>query len=98
MDATPPPSTPTGDEALSGFDYKMDELGVVVVNCDGTLSRINNWNEMSAKEKASAARLIAKRNEKRRRELKEAGAELNAKAAEETEETETLSITYMKSD
>ncbi|KAI9467857.1 hypothetical protein BDB00DRAFT_744436, partial [Zychaea mexicana] len=33
--------------------YKLKELGPVVVNEDGSLSRINNWHEMADIEKAN---------------------------------------------
>ncbi|KAI8973799.1 hypothetical protein BDF20DRAFT_800959, partial [Mycotypha africana] len=33
--------------------FKLKELGPVVVNEDGTISRINNWHEMSDIEKSN---------------------------------------------
>ena len=75
--STPPLALPAPEDvnrqlasALSGvtLDVKsgeavvLDEFGPVVVNSDGTLSRITNWHEMTDDEKATAKRLIAKRN------------------------------------
>ncbi|EIE83681.1 hypothetical protein RO3G_08386 [Rhizopus delemar RA 99-880] len=45
----------TAEETISSVDindtYKLKELGPVVVNEDGTISRINNWHEMTEIEK-----------------------------------------------
>ena len=51
----------------------LDALGPVVVNEDGTLARISNWHEMTAEEKATTQRVLAKRNNARLAKLK-AGA------------------------
>ncbi|KAI8330436.1 hypothetical protein BC941DRAFT_440485 [Chlamydoabsidia padenii] len=59
--------------------YKLKELGPVVVNSDGTLSRINNWKDMADIEKANVNRILLKRNRQRLEELKaKAAAEENA--------------------
>ncbi|KAF9909687.1 hypothetical protein EC991_008166 [Linnemannia zychae] len=50
---------------VNGEDIKLDLLGPVVVNENGTLSRIDNWHEMSDIEKANVRRILLKRNEKR---------------------------------
>ena len=55
-------STPS----LSTTDVlKLDYLGPIIINTDGTLQRIPNWIEMSEVEKSKALRLIAARNRKR---------------------------------
>ncbi|ORX58252.1 hypothetical protein DM01DRAFT_1266707, partial [Hesseltinella vesiculosa] len=45
----------TAEETVQSVDvndtFKLKELGPVVVNADGTLSRINNWKEMSEIER-----------------------------------------------
>jgi predicted Fe-S protein YdhL (DUF1289 family) len=66
---------------------RFDELGPIIVNTDGTLQRIPNWNEMSENERAKALRLIAARNKKRLEKLREDDAISNGapKAANETE-------------
>lgn len=48
---------------------KLDALGPIIVNTDGTLSRIPNWNTLSDLEREKAMRLISKRNEKRKVDL-----------------------------
>lgn len=49
----------------NGKAVKLDHLGPVVVNQDGTLSRINNWGEMSEIERTSTLRVLGKRNKLR---------------------------------
>ncbi|KAI9276780.1 hypothetical protein BDA99DRAFT_494125 [Phascolomyces articulosus] len=55
--------------------YKLKELGPVVVNEDGSLSRINNWHEMADIEKANVNRILLKRNRQRLEKLKKAEQE-----------------------
>lgn len=49
--------------------YKLEELGPIILNTDGSMSRIPNWLVLSPTERLNAARLISKRNERRRLEL-----------------------------
>jgi hypothetical protein len=49
----------------------MLDLGPIILNSDGTMSRVPNWAEMTAGERETAQRLIKKRNERRKRELLE---------------------------
>ncbi|ROT37754.1 hypothetical protein SODALDRAFT_333510 [Sodiomyces alkalinus F11] len=53
----------------SGTTVSMDAMGPVVVNVDGTMSRINNWGEMSEIEKQNTLRILGKRNRERRAAL-----------------------------
>ena len=53
----------TDDEMIQ--QTKLDHLGPIIVNIDGTLQRIANWTEMNETEQASAVRLITARNKKR---------------------------------
>ncbi|KAG0738269.1 hypothetical protein G6F16_009397 [Rhizopus arrhizus] len=66
----------TAEETISSVDindtYKLKELGPVVVNEDGTISRINNWHEMTEIEKNNVNRILLKRNRQRLAKLKEA--------------------------
>ncbi|KAI7904649.1 uncharacterized protein BX663DRAFT_430962 [Cokeromyces recurvatus] len=55
--------------------YKLKELGPVVINEDGSMSRINNWHEMADIEKANVNRILLKRNRERLAKLKAAAAE-----------------------
>ncbi|KAI9142052.1 hypothetical protein BKA69DRAFT_1069663 [Paraphysoderma sedebokerense] len=51
--------------AVNGASAKLDELGPVVVNADGSISRITNWKEMTEHERKTTVRLVAKRNKER---------------------------------
>ena len=46
-------------------------MGPVIINLDGTTRRIENWGEMTEKEKEVTWRRISKRNEERRKKLQE---------------------------
>jgi hypothetical protein len=50
----------------------LDHLGPMVVNVDGTLSRISNWDKMAEVEKTATRRIIGKRNLARLEALKKA--------------------------
>jgi len=54
-----------------GGSVKLDHLGPMVVNQDGTLSRISNWDKMSEDEQKNTVRVIGKRNQQRLAALKE---------------------------
>ncbi|KAF8174702.1 hypothetical protein K438DRAFT_2023114 [Mycena galopus ATCC 62051] len=45
-----------------GPAVKLDDLGPLVVNSDGTLSRISNWTTLTAAEKANIIRVLSARN------------------------------------
>jgi len=47
----------------------FDELGPLLLNADGTLSRIKNWQELSDAEKQKAAKMVAKKNKQRKEQL-----------------------------
>jgi hypothetical protein len=51
--------------SASDFSIKLEDLGPIIVNTDGTLGRIPNWMEMTVEEKATTKRLISSRNKKR---------------------------------
>ena len=53
-----------------GTTVKLDHLGPMVVNQDGTLSRISNWDNMSEIEQKNTIRIIGKRNKQRLEALK----------------------------
>jgi hypothetical protein len=53
-----------------GTTVKLDHLGPMVVNQDGTLSRISNWDTMSEIEQKNTMRIIGKRNKQRLEALK----------------------------
>lgn len=58
---------------------KMDHLGPLVVNQDGTLSRISNWQQMTDLEKKNTLRILGKRNQLRMEALKGKGEESEGK-------------------
>ncbi|CAK3786165.1 hypothetical protein BST61_czeina24g000240 [Lecanosticta acicola] len=72
----PLPAPPNGEEAhkldLSSGEasVRMDHLGPLVVNQDGSLSRISNWQQMTEPERKSTLRLLGKRNQLRTEALK----------------------------
>ncbi|KAI1341780.1 hypothetical protein F5Y15DRAFT_413707 [Xylariaceae sp. FL0016] len=55
-----PPSLHVGGEGI-----KLDHLGPLVVNEDGTMSRIANWGEMAEVERENTLRILGKRNKLR---------------------------------
>jgi hypothetical protein len=55
---------------VNGEGVKLDHLGPLVVNKDGTLSRIANWDKMAEIEKQNTLRILGKRNQLRMGELK----------------------------
>lgn len=73
--ALPAPPDPMSDEAnqapklevnrptegVAGGVFKFDKLGPMVVNSDGTLSRITNWQELSEGERERTVRLLVKK-------------------------------------
>ncbi|KZO97625.1 hypothetical protein CALVIDRAFT_536207 [Calocera viscosa TUFC12733] len=77
--ALPSPSE-AADQSLEagGSIYRFDALGPMVVNSDGTLSRIANWQEMTQPERERIVRVLGKRNQIRllneERKAEEAGA------------------------
>jgi hypothetical protein len=71
-----PLPAPTGEEGttqinVGGQAVKLDHLGPLVVNKDGTLSRIANWEQMADIEKQNTLRILVKRNQLRTESLKE---------------------------
>lgn len=53
------------DMSSGGTEVKLDHLGPMVVNVDGTLSQIGNWQQMTETEKDNTLRVLGKRNQKR---------------------------------
>lgn len=54
------------DEGDNDYCVKLDSLGPIVLNSDGTMGRIGNWSNMTETEQAQAIRLISARNKKRK--------------------------------
>ncbi|KAH7064163.1 hypothetical protein BKA63DRAFT_538251 [Paraphoma chrysanthemicola] len=64
-------NTTTIDMSTGGSTVKLDHMGPLVVNKDGTLSRISNWSEMSEIERQNTLRVLGKRNQLRREALQD---------------------------
>ncbi|KAF9996505.1 hypothetical protein BGZ65_007909 [Modicella reniformis] len=81
MMALPAPgdvSSSSSDNAqleVNGRDLKLDYLGPIVVNENGTMSRIDNWHEMAEIERANVRRILLKRNAQRLERLRAAQAQ-----------------------
>mmetsp|Transcript_43902 Transcript_43902/g.70589 ORF Transcript_43902/g.70589 Transcript_43902/m.70589 type:complete len:112 (+) Transcript_43902:147-482(+) len=74
MLALPAPSDAKRSETNTlklGENVKFDKLGPVVINSDGTISRIANWDKMTETEKETTYRVLVKRNNLRRKRLLE---------------------------
>ncbi|KAK4174744.1 hypothetical protein QBC36DRAFT_333000 [Triangularia setosa] len=74
LPALPAPGTETDDTpdaqktttvVVNGAPISLDALGPMVVNRDGTLARIANWQEMSSFERENTLRILGKRNQLR---------------------------------
>ena len=65
------------DVSGDGSTVKLDHLGPVVVNQDGTLSRISNWEQMTEIEQRNTLRVLGKRNKARLEALKKSKGEGN---------------------
>ncbi|KAJ1306619.1 hypothetical protein OPQ81_007616 [Rhizoctonia solani] len=69
--ALPPPDEASKDDSgvttleVGGKSISFDKLGPMVVNSDGTLSRIANWQEMTVAEQKNTIRVLSKRNQLR---------------------------------
>ena len=50
---------------VGGEPLRLDELGPMIVNRDGTLRRITNWDTLTTSEKESTMRIVTKRNRER---------------------------------
>ena len=66
-----PPSSDGGEN----FTVKLESLGPIIVNTDGSMQRIPNWSEMPQSEKDKTMRLVSARNKKRMMALRNANAD-----------------------
>jgi len=86
----PLPAPPTEEEKKQildlsnpeGSTVRLDSLGPMVVNVDGTLSRISNWDGMTEIEQKNTLRVLGKRNSQRLEALKAREAEEETKKDE----------------
>ncbi|KAI8809578.1 hypothetical protein BJ742DRAFT_804344 [Cladochytrium replicatum] len=63
-----PPLESSGSDAQAG-SLKLDDLGPMVINADGTMSRISNWAQMTEGERRNVGRVLLKRNRARLQQL-----------------------------
>ena len=68
------------DMSTGGTTVSLDHLGPMVVNVDGTMSRIANWDKMAEIEKKNTLRIIGKRNKDRLAALKAAAPQNEGEA------------------
>jgi hypothetical protein len=54
-----------------GETIRLEEMGPIILNTDGTTRRIANWDNLSEQEKKTTWRRISARNEERRKHLLE---------------------------
>ncbi|KAG5513998.1 hypothetical protein PMAC_000620 [Pneumocystis sp. 'macacae'] len=74
------PSVPTNPSATVGTaqaTLRLDQLGPVIVNSDGTLSRIDNWAALTDAEKRNIERLLVRRNSARLQALRKENNTIN---------------------
>ena len=74
----PLPEPPSSDDLTHQIDLsggsgtvKLDHLGPLVVNTNGSLSRVENWAQMSELERTNTLRVLGKRNQVRLKALRE---------------------------
>ncbi|KAF8605812.1 hypothetical protein BDV93DRAFT_604841 [Ceratobasidium sp. AG-I] len=69
---------------VGGQSVSFDKLGPMIVNSDGTLSRISNWQELTPAEQKNTIRVLAKRNQLRLSNVSEAQAAQPVNSTAET--------------
>ncbi|KAI0698775.1 hypothetical protein C8Q76DRAFT_245721 [Earliella scabrosa] len=75
----PPPEGETEQITVNGGQtFKFDKLGPIVVNSDGTLSRIANWENMIPLERERTLRVLVARNKVRLANQERQGEAANA--------------------
>ncbi|KAF3004942.1 hypothetical protein E8E13_007463 [Curvularia kusanoi] len=72
----PEPDSAAPQLEVGGEGVALDHLGPLIVNKDGSLSRIANWETMSDREKKNTLRVLKKRNQLRLGDLKGEQSEL----------------------
>lgn len=91
--ALPAPSGDAPKRIALGETLKLDHLGPIIINTDGTTMRIDNWDTLTKAEQTKTWQLISARNQKRIEALKkqlEEAREREAAESAESEETEQV--------
>lgn len=66
----PPPDPDSNLPSIRlGETIRLEEMGPIILNTDGTTRRIENWDQLTKKEQEVTWRRISKRNEERRQVL-----------------------------
>jgi hypothetical protein len=73
-----------------GETIKFEDMGPVIINTDGTTRRIDNWDNLTEREKEVTWRRISKRNEERRKMLLQKMQEEEGQAGVPPTETKEL--------
>ena len=87
-----PPVDPNASEDMptlelnSGGSIKLESLGPIILNTDGTTRRISNWDQLSPQEQKVSWRRIRKRNEQRRKTLEEQAGQSSTESKEQGNE------------
>ena len=71
----PPPDPNSSKDVPTiqlGETIRFEEWGPVILQTDGSMRRIDNWEQLSEREKEVTWKRISKRNEQRRQQLLEA--------------------------
>ncbi|QRV88702.1 Fungal specific transcription factor domain [Ceratobasidium sp. AG-Ba] len=73
---------------VGGKSISFDKLGPMIVNSDGTLSRISNWQELTPAEQTNTVRVLSKRNQLRMASVSKKQEHGQAEPVESKEPTE----------
>lgn len=71
-----------------GETIRLEEMGPIILNTDGTTRRIENWDNLTEREREVTWRRISKRNEERRQKLLQEQEEQLKQQKEEKAENE----------
>jgi len=83
----PPPDPDSNLPSIRlGETIRLEEIGPIILNTDGTTRRIDNWDTLTAREKEVTWRRISKRNEERRQMLLKQQEEMLKQQEEENSE------------
>ena len=82
------PADPNSDipKLQFGQAMKLDVLGPIIINTDGTTRRIDNWDTLTEKEKEVTWRRIRKRNAERRELLEAKYKEMSQLESEQNDQ------------
>ncbi|KAI1118055.1 hypothetical protein F5Y14DRAFT_296326 [Nemania sp. NC0429] len=88
LPALPAADGPSQTLEVGGAALRLDHLGPLVVNVDGTLSRVANWDKMADIERENTLRILGKRNQTRLAKLRAAKSEADGSAGGAARDTE----------